>query len=1400
MTGADIEPGTQAMPEKKSGEDVVGIAEIENEVPLVVRPKVRIPNQIMTGARPKTKSKLMPGARSKTESNTVVGIHNKGKTKANLGSRFKDDGKAWTQKSFGTESMSKTDGMLQSNAKDSPLFCSDSGFVTKTKCLSMGRELVNMDVENFPRKKTHSQVGFQPSLGLEEVTNIGSWCCPGPISKQEASQNSNFKWVDRSVNTWFCSGNEVSTRFHPRNRMKTGTRSRHMAKQEVDTMSRQKNKQELYMVSSSGSEDESVKTSWFWDKEKTSSWSRSRSREEANGRSWFESKKEFYVESSSGSDCENNMKTLFWAREEAKSRSKHRARNEANKRVRHSARREPSIDVMSASLDVIKKESWFWPEEKPNSFLRSKTKKESRARALAKEEAKTKARARAKREARSEEEVFIGTWLWDTEESNMMDGASVDSSSQVEDESIFGTWFWTNEETNMETEARNKFRPRAEEEPVGDSCFEAGGKTSIEIGAEATSESVLAANDEEAIVGSWFWASEEVKLEAEEETIFGPWFWGIDEPRVESDVGLSCESRPRSEEEIIDPWFWAGEVNIESGVGEETRSESEEETVFVSWFWSENQTPMNSGAEASCDIMPGAEEEEEEDEPIFGSWFWAGIDACVEAEVNNKSMLEDEDEGIISSWFGAREEASMKYEAGGRYKFIAESKDTDNKSCFWAEEELCMYPSNRGSWKSRSEEEEEDTVDSWLWSRKYPRSEAIAGSWLWAAGGSSIDHETGEEAKLPTEEETMIKSWFRKEEEAIDATNRKESSSVTEEEDFIGSWFWAGEEDRLGASAEAKEENRVASEEEPMVGSWFWAKEEAIREAEFCSKYSSKADEEEVVVGSWFWEETSLEAVVTGDILSQESKPETKEAEIMVGSYFWTEEASVESGSQVVEETRSKTEETIFGSWLWARKEFNRETEIGGVSKPEDDEEMIVESWFWSGDRAIKETETVTSCKFMPENENGVLLGSCFESKDEVNNSTGNETNHESWTLADEDEAIVGSWFWAGDETHFESNPTPVFRAICKSGYSPEQGPDPSRRPQSWEEVTVQFKPGPWSRVGFPSISPCGFPKEAASLFFEMFGGKPKPVELSPGGEEQESVHQPEPEFPFQYDPSYRSVREIREHLRARESAEPENWSCSCIQCELRIDSEEFEELLLLMDKIRDPFIHEISKIAMGMRSASQFTRDFIRDSGIVSLIETLLNYPSSRVRTRFLENMILMAPPYPNLNMIQTYVCQVCEETLSYSIDSPEQLSGLRMIGHLTTTTDYHELVANYMSGFLSLLATGNAATRFQILKMLLNLSENLVMTKDLISTGAMSEFMDIFNREETNDNIEIVLAIFENISNNIKKEAVFTDDDIDLDPLISAFHEAEKFAKELQRKINHQNDPEAGQEKSYE
>ncbi|XP_037677229.1 G-protein coupled receptor-associated sorting protein 1 [Choloepus didactylus] len=1347
MTGAEIEPGSQAK-SVKTGEVVGDEAEREVGVPLIVRPKVRTQSLVMTGVRPQTVAMAITGACPPSEAKTISGA------------RPNEEVPAWLLTEFGAEAMLETGAVDPSNAMACPLVITDSEPIAKTDVLSVDKDLGNVKAESFHGPKIQSQAGIHPWFVSGEETNMRSQCYPRPRFEQEASNNFDFTWVgDSSVSSGFWNGKEFSTRFCPWDGEKTSMRSRHRAKYEANIMSRPQTKQKVYIVSSSGSEDESIKMSWFGAGEKTKSWSRPT--EEANSsRSRFRTKKEVFLESSSGSEGEAHLKSWFWAGEEAKSRSKSRARKEVNIRSRHRAKRETCIDFMNGSIDVVQTESWFWPGEKDSNLSSPKIKKKTRARSVAKKEAKTKARAKAEQEASSEEEVLIGTWFWATEEASMVSGACVQSSLQSEDESIFGNWFWTGEASSGSGVSS---KSRQEEETVVTSWFGAREKTSMETGVVANSEFKPADEEEEIIVGSWFWAGEEANPEAEEETIFGSWFWLSDEASVEAVVGASCESSPNSDEEgVIGPWFWAGEFSREAGTGEEARPWAEEETTYRPWFGAGDKVNIDSGPEASCDTRTGTEEEE----PIFGSWFWAGVETSVDAGVNSKSSSEDE-EVINSSWCQATEEGTVQFGAGARCKFLAEDKEASNKSCFWACEDPYMHPASGDSWKFRPKEEE-DATNPWFWSRKHARSETIIGSWFWSGEQGGIDDGTGEDTRPLTEEESMVQSCFWTEVPFIEATASEESRPEAEEEATIGSWFWAGEEDRLEATAKAREQDRLAHEKKGGVGSWFRAREEAFKgDTGFCSKDSPEAEEEVAIIGSWFWAE---------------------------------EEASADAGSQA-EETRSSTEEEItFPSQYWAGKEVNIETGTCCVSKQEDDEEMIIESWFWSRDKTSKETGTVATCESRPENEEGTVVGSWFGVRDEADNETGSGTNCESRVVAEEEEAIVGSWFWEGDETLFESNPLPVFRNTCKSTYSAEQEPDPSRRPKSWEEVTVKFEPGPWGRVGFPSTSFFRFPKEAASLFSEMFGGKPKHMEQSPEGEEQESLlqsDQPDPEFPFQYDPSYRSVREIREHLKAKESAEPESWSCSCIQCELRIGSEDFEELLLLMDKIRDPFIHEISKIAMGMRRASQFTRDFIRDSGVVSLIETLLNYPSSRVRTSFLENMILMAPPYPNLNMIETYICQVCEETLAYSLNSPEQLSGLRMVGHLTTTTDYHTLVAKYMSGFLSLLATGNTKTKFHVLKMLLNLSENPVVTKELLSAEAISEFMDVCNSKEKNDNIQIVLAMFENIGNHIKKEAMlFIDDDFNVEPLISAFHEFEAFAKELQAKIDGQNDSEAGQE----
>ncbi|KAM8753453.1 G-protein coupled receptor-associated sorting protein 2-like isoform 1-T4 [Rhynchonycteris naso] len=636
---------------------------------------------------------------------------------------------------------------------------------------------------------------------------------------------------------------------------------------------------------------------------------------------------------------------------------------------------------------------------------------------------------------------------------------------------------------------------------------------------------------------------------------------------------------------------------------------------------------------------------------------------------------------------------------------------------------------------------EETNTGSWCYPRPRAREEASNESGFWSAD------ETSTISSLWAGEEASIRSWPREEVNTRSRHRAKHqpnprSRPRSKQDPYLDSWSGSEEESGnpfcLWPGENTNNLFRPRVRDEANIRSKFRTKREDFFESE---------SEDEYYKEPWF---------LPGEEANSRFRPRDKVEPNTVLKPRGQKD--VKSSDRAKQESRFE-EDVIIGSWFWAEKE-------AGVE---------------AGASAI--------CEATPGTEEGAIGGSLFwtEEKSSLGSVAREETRQES-----EEEAIFGSWFWDKDEACFDLNPNPVYKVSSRFRDSAEKEINTSSRPQSWDEV--EFKPVPRHTIGFPSSNSFRISGDVSAAFVEMFAGKTKDAELTSVREEESSFQTswPHSQLRFRYSQTYRSVGEVREHLKTKESTEPENWSCCCIQCELRIGSQEFEELLLLTENVRDPFIQEISKIAMGMRSASQFTRDFIRNSGVVSLIETLINYPTSRVRTRFLENMMVMAPSYPNLNMIETFVCQVCEETLAQSVNSPEQLLGLRLLRHLTITTDYHHLIANYTSGFLSLLVTGDATTKFSVLRMLLNLSGNPMVAKDLFNAKALSIFVGLFNLEESHDNIQIVIKMFQNISKIVRDGTIaLADDDFNLEPLISAFHEFQSLAKELQTEMNNKKGP---------
>uniref|UniRef100_A0A452T0N7 Armadillo repeat-containing domain-containing protein n=1 Tax=Ursus maritimus TaxID=29073 RepID=A0A452T0N7_URSMA len=250
---------------------------------------------------------------------------------------------------------------------------------------------------------------------------------------------------------------------------------------------------------------------------------------------------------------------------------------------------------------------------------------------------------------------------------------------------------------------------------------------------------------------------------------------------------------------------------------------------------------------------------------------------------------------------------------------------------------------------------------------------------------------------------------------------------------------------------------------------------------------------------------------------------------------------------------------------------------------------------------------------------------------------------------------------------------------------------------------------------------------------------------------------------------------------RPQISAEMEPWTCRCKR-EANMDPRELEKLICMIEMTEDPSIHEIANNALYNSPEYPFSHEVIRNAGRISIIESLLNNPYPSVRQKALNALNNISVAAENHRKVKTYLNQVCEDTVTYPLNSNVQLAGLRLIKHLTIISEYQHMVTNYISEFLRLLTVGSGETKDHILGMLLNFSKNPSMTKDLLIANAPTSLINIFSKKETKENILNALSLFENINYHFKRRAkVFTQDKFSKNSLYFIFHRPKACAKKL-------------------
>lgn len=384
---------------------------------------------------------------------------------------------------------------------------------------------------------------------------------------------------------------------------------------------------------------------------------------------------------------------------------------------------------------------------------------------------------------------------------------------------------------------------------------------------------------------------------------------------------------------------------------------------------------------------------------------------------------------------------------------------------------------------------------------------------------------------------------------------------------------------------------------------------------------------------------------------------------------------------------------------------------------------------------------------------------------------------------SDEDEENICSWFWTGEEPSLgswfwpeEENPYQVYKPPPKIQEMPELTPEP--------DLTIKRKAAAWSRARYSVLVPIeggerSLPPEGNWTLVETLIETPLGI-------------RPLTKIPPYDGPYFQTLAEIKEQVRYKEKYGIHPKTCRCRSRYFSLEPKEFDKLVALLKLTKDPFIHQIAKIIMGISPAYPFTQDIIHDVGITVMIENLVNNPNVIEHPRALNMVDDNSESSEELKTRELSIHQVCKDIISYPLNSPVQLDGLKLLECLSVKFDDHHTIASYIPDFLTLLNKGSVKTKFYVLKVFLRLSKNQANTRELISAKVLSSLVAPFNKNESKANILNIIEIFENINFQFKKRVkLFTKEEFTKSELISIFQEAKEFSQKLQDLAEH-SDPE--------
>ncbi|XP_073429742.1 armadillo repeat-containing protein 10 isoform X1 [Dendrobates tinctorius] len=211
-----------------------------------------------------------------------------------------------------------------------------------------------------------------------------------------------------------------------------------------------------------------------------------------------------------------------------------------------------------------------------------------------------------------------------------------------------------------------------------------------------------------------------------------------------------------------------------------------------------------------------------------------------------------------------------------------------------------------------------------------------------------------------------------------------------------------------------------------------------------------------------------------------------------------------------------------------------------------------------------------------------------------------------------------------------------------------------------------------------------------------------------------------------------------------------ENFS----KCAGNLEAHHLESLLQLLSGSSDSSAVEQILVTLSNSAAFSVNHDIIRNLDGLRIIGGFLSHPDPKIKAGSLNALNNLSMNLQNQEQIQAFINEVLQNITESALNSEVQLAGLRLLVNMSVTNNYHEKMVDDIPNLLHLLDGGNDTTKTQVLKVLVNLSANPLMSVPLMAAKAPSSLLCLFDSSITRDILIRALTFSANLSENLGRE----------------------------------------------